>query len=261
MEDKDELVSAKDIIIEAAKDLRQHATNAAARALELFIDGYRESQVANRITVCLACFSVARDDESLWKNKDEWRDVCLGVQVLNESGPANQPSALLKVDYSEESWRDNLKRHFGSVCSLLANAEAFHEKCGLGLSALNRIAAKASIGAKQEKYSYEREFRYVTLVTPNSDIQLSERETSAGRKRYLEVSLRGAGKRIAFDEIIIGSNQDTEGVKMQLKSLLADKNYKIGDSEYPQINVSSSPSATKSALPATDPSPANPHRR
>lgn len=74
-----ELVSADAVIIEVAKELRKNATGAAAEVLWRFVEGYAALQVTRMITVCLACFSVARDDEQQWRPYgDDGRGVCLG---------------------------------------------------------------------------------------------------------------------------------------------------------------------------------------
>jgi hypothetical protein len=248
--DEAELISADDVIIEVAKDLLKNATGAAAEVLRQFVEGYATLQVTRLISVCLTCFSVARDDEAQWrKYGDEGRGVCLGVRVLNEPGPEGSSSALVKVDYSESSWRDDLTGHFGEVCSLLSRAVPSRKTFELGLSALHRVAAFASIGAKRAEWAVEQEFREVTLVPKKSQIRLLERQTPDGKvTKYLPVQVRADGKRIAFSEIIIGSNRNAEESRAQLEGLLAEHSYKVGDIEYPEIIVS--------AIPSWDPSPA-----
>jgi hypothetical protein len=241
--DEAELVSADDVIIDVAKDLLKHATGAAAEVLRRFIEGYASLQVTRLITVCIACFSVARDDEAQWrKYGDDGRGVCLGIRVLDEPGPEGSSAALVKVDYSESSWRSGLAKHFSAVCSLLDRAEPTRRNFELGLSALHRLAAFASIGAKRAEWAVEQEFREVTLVPKKSQIRLLERQGADGEvKRYLPVQVRADGKRIAFSEIIIGSNRNTEESREQLKGFLAKQGYKIADLEYPEITVSAIP--------------------
>jgi hypothetical protein len=55
------------------------------------------------------------------------------------------------------------------------------------------------------------------------------------------VALRDNGKRIAFAEIITGPNQDSEKVQEQLKRLLAEQGYAVGEMEYPNIVASALP--------------------
>jgi hypothetical protein len=241
--DEAELISADDVIIEVAKDLLKNATGAAGEVLRQFVEGYATLQVTRLISVCLTCFSVARDDEAQWrKYGDNGRGVCLGIRVLNEPGPEDSSSALVKVDYSESSWRSDLAQNFGPVCSLLSRLPPSRRTLELGLSALHRIAAFASIGAKRAEWAVEQEFREVTLVPKKSQIRLLERQTPDGKvTRYLPVQVRAEGKRIAFSEIIIGSNRNAEESRSRLEGLLADQGYKVGDIEYPEIIVSAIP--------------------
>jgi hypothetical protein len=236
------LVSADSVIIEVAKDLQKNATGAAAEVLRLFVEGYAALQVTRVITVCLTCFSAARDDQQQWrKYGDNGRGFCLGIRVLDEPGPEDFSSALIKVDYSEPSWRASLTQNFGAVCSLLNSYGASRRNLELGLAALHRIAAFASIGAKRVEWEVEQEFRQVTLVRQNSNIRLKERGTGGKVIRYLPVPVRVEGRRIALSEIIIGSNREVEDSRDQLEEFLAAQGYKVGDIEYPEITVSAIP--------------------
>ena len=245
--DMAELVSADSVIIDVAKELQRNATGAAAEVLSLFADGYAKLQITRMVSVCMACFSVARDDEAQWrKYGDNGHGVCLGIRVLDEPGPKDPPSALVQVNYSEASWRSDLTKHFGQVCSLLSRVVASRKNCELGLSALYRTAAFASIAAKRREWAGEREFRHVTLVRQKLQGQLKEREANGKIIRFLPISVRADGKRIAFSEIIVGSNRNAQETREQLTSLLATKGYKVGDIEYPEIIAS--------AIPPWDPS-------
>jgi hypothetical protein len=75
---------------------------------------------------------------------------------------------------------------------------------------------------------------------------LKEREANGKIIRFLPISVRADGKRIAFSEIIVGSNRNAQETREQLTSLLATKGYKVGDIEYPEIIAS--------AIPPWDPS-------
>lgn len=241
--DEAELVSADAVIIEVAKDLLKNATGAAAEVLRLFVEGYAKLQVTKMISVCLTCFSVARDDEAQWrKYSDNGRGVCLGVKILDEPGPEGSSSALVKVDYLESSWRSGLTDNFEAVCSLLGRAVPPRRILDLALAALHRTAAFASIGAKRAEWAVEQEFRKVTLIPKKSQIRLLEREGTDGKvKKYLPVQVRAEGKRVAFSEIIIGPNRDPEDACQQLKKFLAAQGYEVGDIEYPEITVSAIP--------------------
>lgn len=240
--DEAELVSADAVIIEVAEKLRSTATGAAGRVLRRFVKGYSALQVTKMLTVCLSCFSLARDDEMQWKKYgDDGRGVCLGIRVMNEAGPAEPASALVKVDYAESSWREDLTKHFGEVCSALSRFPSTPNNCDLGVAALHRIAAFASIGAKQAEWAVEQEFRHVTLIRRNTRNQLEERIADGKVKRYLPVPVRTEGKRVAFSEIIIGPNQNTETAREKLLDALAAQGYRTGDIEFPAITGSAIP--------------------
>ncbi len=249
--DEAELVSADSIIVEVAKEFRENALGATAKVLDLFVAEYPKKQIARMLTVCLACFSLARDDKSQWmRYGDNGNGICLGVRVIDEAPPEGSNGRLIIVDYSEASWRKTLREEFGKVCSVLSRPGVLTTplNCKLGVSALNRIAAFASISAKQSQWACEQEVRHATLVQHGSRVQLKERMSAGQVKQYLPVTVRADGKRIAFSEIIIGPNRSVEETREQLARLLKEAGYKGGEEEYPEIRMS--------ALPCSDHSPA-----
>jgi hypothetical protein len=243
--DEAELVSADSVIVEVAKELREDALGAAAKVLDLFVAEYPKKQIARMITVCLACFSVASDDKGQWmRYGDNGNGICLGVRVIDEAPPEGSNGRLVIVDYSEASWRKTLREEFGKVCSVLSQPAVLTSplNCKLGVSALNRIAAFASISAKQPQWACEQEVRHATLVPPASRAQLRERKSAGQVKQYLPVTVRADGKRIAFSEITIGPNRSFEETRKQLAQLLKEAGYREDDKEYPEIRASALPS-------------------
>jgi len=237
--DESELISADSIIIEVARDLRKDAVGTAAKVLDAFLARYTSLHITQSITVCLACFSIARDDEEQWrKYGDNGRGVCLGVRVLDET-PPDPPGALAEVVYSESSCRDAVARGFKPICSRLSEMTDSPPNRTLGLSALNRIAAFASMTAKRPKWAHEKEFRHLTLIPHDAGIQLKERESAGKTIRYWPISVRTTGKRIALSEITVGPNRSAEDARNQLRTLLAANGYAVGSSEYPEITFSS----------------------
>lgn len=244
--DEAELTSANSIIVEVARDCRrQNATGTAAKVLDVFLANYPDSMISQMRTVYLSCFSIARDDENQWqKYGDNGRGVCLGIRVLEEPGPknANVVSAMLEVDYSEASLRAWLVETFENICAVLARVPPSSSNCEEGLSALYRTAAYASMRAKREDWKSEQEVRLITMSRHKTGIEPRERTSATGKViHYLPVSVRADGKLIAFEEIIIGANQNSEEEREQLKALLADKGYIVGSAEYPRILTSSIP--------------------
>lgn len=243
--DEAELRSADAIVIEVAADLRKRFTGAAVTALNLLLDGYKRLQVTELRTVYLSCFSIARDDSEQWrKYADSGRGVCLGVRILNEPGPkeVDRASAIVKVDYSEASWRANLAKNFSSICAVMQRARDTSKNIELGLSALYRIAAFASIQAKQEKWEVEQEYRHATITFHEADVQPRERISGGKTIRFLPVAVRANGKRIALAEIIVGPNQNFEEARQRLIRLLADSGYSPDQMEFPEIMPSTVPS-------------------
>jgi DUF2971 family protein len=171
--DEAELVAADSIIIETVRELRRNAVHAAAEVLDLFLRNYSREQVTLVIPVYLTCFSLLRDDVNQWRRYgDDGRGICLGLRIIDEpksQGP-DLGDGLVKVDYSETSWRENVREHMGKVCSFLSYRNASPAGLKLALSALYRIAAFTSIMAKQAAWEVEHEFRHVTIVHPGSQI-------------------------------------------------------------------------------------------
>jgi hypothetical protein len=240
--DEAEIKSAHSVIIEVAKSLRRTAEGATARVLDLFIDSYPRLRLDKLKTVYLSCFTLGRDDQQQWeKYADDGRGLCLGLRVLNEPSPnpKDRASALIQMDYSEDSWRNHLTTNFENVCALLSRAVNSRRTLELGSSALYRIAAFASIMAKQPQWSAEREFRHVTFLRNGANIQPNKRKRGDKTIHYLDdVELRVGGKQLAFAEIIIGPNQGIAEAQTRLTALLAEAGYQAGSLEYPRISPS-----------------------
>ena len=239
--DEAELRSADATVMEVASDLRKRFTGAATVVLDLLLDGYQRLQVTELRTVYLSCFSVARDDSEQWrKYADSGRCGCLGVRILNEPGPKEEDraSAIVKVDYSEASWRANLAKNFSSICAAMQRAADTNKNLELGLSAFYRIAAFASIQAKQEKWEVEQEYRHTTITFQKANVQPCERISRGKTIKFLPVAVRANSQRIALAEIMIGPNQNVDEARQRLNRLLGDCGYEIGQMEYPEVTAS-----------------------
>jgi len=240
--DPAELSTADDVIVGVAGDLMAQASGVPQTVLQLFIDGYSAMRVGRLMTVYLACFSAARDDPDQWrKYGDGGRGLCLGVRILDEPGPKSPDlgSGLLKVDYSETSWRQKLKVNFRQILSFLEKVTPARRNIELGLNALYRIAAFAAIAAKREQWAVEQEYRHVTLLHKDARAEPKWRESNGKRIPYLEVRLRDGGRRIALAEIIIGPSQDAAGATERVQAILDKAGYHVGEMESPNIVVSS----------------------
>lgn len=239
--DEAELKSADAIIMEVARHLRRTARGAAALVLDLFLEGYPSVGTNELKTVYLTSFSAARDDKEQWrKYADNGQGLCLGVRILAEPPPVptDRRTATLEVVYSESSWRANVLASFRQICSVMERAAFTRRNGELGLSALYRIAAFAAIGAKQQKWAGEQEFRNVTMVYPEAGVQPRVRTSGGKGVRYLPTVVRADGKKIALAEVVVGPNQDFEDARQRLIKTLADCGYEIGTMEYPTIVAS-----------------------
>lgn len=189
--DTAELSSADTAILEVATDLRRTTSGTGARVLDVFLANYAKAHILRSITVCLACFTTARDDHDQWrKYGDDGRGICLGIRLLNEPGPKQQASALMQVDYSEPSWRQTIRTEFGRILEFTAGVSNIPMNIALGASALNRQAAFQAIIAKHAEWAGEQEFRHVTLVADSARDQLKSRASESGAKVYFPVVVR-----------------------------------------------------------------------
>jgi hypothetical protein len=203
-------------------------------------------------TVYLSCFSIARDDKEQWrKYADDGRGMCLGIRVLNEQPPAETDRAtkIARVNYSEASWRSTLSAEFKKILPVLEKAQVTKNNIELGLLALHRIAAFASITAKQEIWSCEKEYRRMTVLHQEGNVQPKERLSGGKTIRYLTAEVRANGRKIALAEVITGPNQNAEQAKQRLVKLLAECGYETNDMEYPKV-VASTVAPWSSAAPA-----------
>jgi hypothetical protein len=123
--------------------------------------------------------------------------------------------------------------NFGQITLLLERAQPVRRNIELGLSALYRIAAYAAISAKRDAWAVEKEFRLATFLR---DITKAKQyEQVANGRRYIPMPVRAAGKRIAFAEILMGPNQDTDVARSRIEHLLKSHGYAASDFEYPTI--------------------------
>jgi hypothetical protein len=239
-----ELEAAHAVIVAAAKRLQRKYRGTASVVLSQFLHSYQKLKISKMKTVYMTCFSQARDDAGQWQDYGRLGSgLCLGLRVLKEPAPTPHEtgSALVKVDYSKESWRKTVTECFEQICKVLSSRAACTPRnIELGMSALYRIAAFCSMTAKQPRWAHEQEFRHITIFRDGVEANPKELTTSdGGTKRYLDhIDLRQDGKQLAFAEIIIGPNQDAEQAKKTLLNILEKVHYVPGSPEYPEIVLS-----------------------
>ncbi len=241
--DEAELKSADAIVMDVASELRRNTRGAASTVLDLFLEGYPKLQITHLRTVYLTCFSTARDDKEQWrKYADDGRGLCLGIRVLDEppAEETDRATKILAVDYSESSWRAMLSGNFTKACEIMQRPGVLptRKNFELGLNALYRFAAFAAIMAKQEQWKVEQEYRRVTIVYREVDVEPQVRVSGGKIIRYLTSPVRANSRKIALAEIIIGPNQNVDDARQRLNRLLADVGYEIGQMEYPEISAS-----------------------
>jgi len=241
--DKGELVSANETILEVTRKLGTSSSGLPARVLTLFLQNYEKEMIAKIRTAYLCCFSIARDDENQWRRyAGDGKGVCLGLRVINEPGPESREtfSRLFEVTYSEEALRQWFSETLERICSALNRYPITAQNVRAALASISGVAAFASLTTKTADWSAEQEVRHVTIDKSERGVKPSVR-TGTDRKeiRYLPVSLRADGKLIALDEIIIGTAQDFDDLRTQFEMLLRAKGYIEGSIEYPRITLSS----------------------
>jgi len=243
--DRAELISADHVVIEVANALRAKATGSKAKLLDLLLTDYSRAKTELG-PAYLACFSQARNSDRQWEMYAEGgRGLCLGVRVLkHESMPQNQNVgiSLLRVDYSEESWRERMMTGWGAVFEQLEafqpnNDREFRRALELALNAMYRIGSFAEITAKKSQWSGEEEWRQVAFKRKGVVIQPAERQSTRGIVRYLQLSVRRDDKSLAVDEIIMGPKQDLDSAKSKLQRILTDVGYPEAGQEPPRITV------------------------
>jgi len=244
-----ELTSADSVVLEVASEVESTVKGPARELIRLLLKHYSRSKVTEIAPVFLACFSEARDQDSQWEAyADKGRGLCLGIRVLDEASP--DPSvvgvSLLRVDYSESSWRQKITTGFEAVASEVSQLAVRHGSVpyrarALALNALYRIAAYAAITAKKPAWSREAEWRQVAVVRRGATVQIFERKSGGQTIRYLKLFLRRDGRPLVFDEIIIGSNQDVALATSRLRAILADAGYPNNYAELPRIATSCLP--------------------
>jgi hypothetical protein len=156
---------------------------------------------------------------------------------VNEPPPKDYTSAMVKVDYDENSWRETLTNAFRQVSEGLKGRHLNQKILADMVNGFYRIATHASIQAKQVQWAVEQEYRRVVLLRDPK--QLLKRILASGKEsRYISTLVREEGKLIALDEITIGPNQDPADARRKLERLLSDCGYEPGMPEYPEITVS-----------------------
>jgi hypothetical protein len=236
--DDREFIAARDGILEIATEIRRRNHRPLVElVLTRFVSEFTQNPVSTVSPAYLSCFSLAADDLRQWSlygSKGE--GICLGVRVLaDESITEDQRWAIfvMKVDYCEQSWRTKVKENFEEVCSYLAKpgVELSAHNIDWGMQTLKWTAASYTISTKDAKWQDEKEVRRIVLVDPRFNVP--PLETESGR-RFLELPLRNAGKRISLAKVIIGPRKDYDAGKRAIMEILTESGYKADDPEYPE---------------------------
>lgn len=111
----------------------------------------------------------------------------------------------------------------------------------LGVGALNRVSAFASISAKTMDWSAEQEIRQVALGKFGMTVDVKHRQRGPDDVRYVELMVRRPPALIAFSEITIGPKCTDPAAEAKVMKLLADAGYVAGAAGYPAISRSALP--------------------
>jgi hypothetical protein len=253
--DEGELKSADEVIMEVAVNLRKTTKGTASAVLDLFLDGYPKLQITHLTSVYLSCFSVARDLEEQWRRYgDDGHGVCMGIKVLAEMGPQERRrgSAIIKVEYSETTWRANLSDELQKLCRVLQRLPGTADVLESGLFEFYRVAAFTSMGAKRQNWAVEQEYRRVTILHKDANVAPCEHISNGKTRRYLPTAVRAGGKKIALSEIIVGPNQDFDRVAQRVSELLTSAGYVADEMEYPKVARSAVAPWVLSSIPESD---------
>jgi hypothetical protein len=242
MKDISELVSADKIVREVAEIYRDRSASesSAFYTFDCFLNNYDKLQIGQKRIVYLCCFSTARDDKEQWiRYGDMGRGICLIVDPREESD--DQDVAILatisQVDYSIDSVRARLDKAFHAIFLGPRAVESSDDEEVIeeGLQALYRIAAIISMTTKHPDFVPEKEVRHISLS--RSEKRAASECTSADAGCYLQIPIGPDGE-FALNEIMIGSNQDVETKREELKNILVSKTLRKGSVGLPEITVS-----------------------
>jgi hypothetical protein len=236
--DDAELTSANDVIEGVAEELLASAEGLSKFCLTLFRRRYRALAVSEQMRVYLTCFSALADDRNQWeKYGRNGTGYCLGINVLHETLESLTSLGLahLQVDYSETSWREAVRRHFGEVLAELDRATHTRKNAELGMLALVRIAAFMSISAKRGQWAVEQEYRRAAFVKRGAVVVPSERVAEGRTIKYLALPVRPEHKLISLATITAGPNVSAEWTPTAMEHMLADAGYAPDQPEYPRI--------------------------
>jgi len=204
--DPAELTSVDDIMIDIAKDLLRTVAPPLRRPLVAFLRDLPGRGIGKVAKVYLACFSLARDKPSQWFSyADHGKGVCLGLKVLHHEEAPSSKLGSLPVVYDEDRSRSSVGEKFRRVIDCHDSfGRAYRKGYARGepavWSALMRIAAVASIGAKKPAWSSEEEWRTMVLDQGGEFAPLRREDGS----EYIALRLRNPPLRFAFDEILQG---------------------------------------------------------
>ena len=239
--DPAELTSVDSVIGKVATELLKTAQNTAAAALETFIEMYPRLQVTRMAPIYIACFTEAGDDEGQWRTYgDNGSGVCLGIRILPERAPENPGLGyyLVKVQYSEDAWRDSLNSKFAEIATLLEPIPVTKKSIILGVRGLSQVAAFASIGGKKTRWENEREWRLVVMPKGGATVEPMRREAGGKEIRYVSIHVREPTRPLALANVILGPCQDPEAARAQATRVLEEARYTTGSAEYPAILAS-----------------------
>lgn len=259
-EDPAELKAADGIIREQVERFRMTAQSAEQSLLDMFLAGFATLNASQMVPAYLTCFSDRRDDAYHWdhygRETGGGTGVSLGIRILKTERSPISPADTLgrwlcRVDYSPAAWKEQIGQGFRGILLtyrkyLLQPSADRKLALRYAWNALLRVAAVASISAKDPGYLAEAEWRLVALDFNKTarvpQVRASERTQQ--QIRYLQVCVREPGLPLAIDEIIVGWNQPFETACKELQRILYEAGYPHPAAPTPTISRSQVPSVS-----------------
>lgn len=228
--DSGELTTADALVKEVASGYMAICPTQWHPPLARLVNEYDATKVSQIAPTYIASFTEGRDNPHQWKRYGRnGTGVCIGIRTLNEQLDNEFEHkiglALSKVTYSQDDLRRDLQTGFRQVLEaygqfVLQQPDTVRRANQITWNALSRLAARAGIVAKTKDWEPEQEWRQTALCSMHERVPTQTRKSEGKRIDYLSLRLRNAGKRLAFAEVMLGSQcpQTLEDAKVILSS-------------------------------------------
>jgi hypothetical protein len=257
--DPKELRAVDDIACAVAKRIRYLPGGSGARAqlMTKFGKWFPDNTMSKTGKLYLACFTSARDEPTHWTEyANQGTGVCFGLRLLrNEAPPEEDPippadhplgRSTLQVDYDGRSCERRIEQGFMNVVAVYerfifgdSHTDDRDRARLLALGGLARVTGLAATGAKEAQWEDEHEWRHVAIPWRGSEpTPLSRLREDGTRVEYVMLPIRGPGRLLVLDEVIIGSKEDFATGEARVCEILTKAGYPSQDAPIPRISRS-----------------------